>query len=332
MPLFTKSAALAPVPAPHLELAHILFLDMVGYSLLSMQAQAAYTQELQDIVRRDPAFLIAHSRGELVCRPTGDGMAIVFLRDAFAPLNCAVALAIELRKRPHIRLRMGIHAGPVYVVRDINQIADVQGDGIVMAQRVMDCGDAGHILLSHVAADLVKKTPNWAPMLHEMGVCSIKHNQPVHLFNLYAKEFGNRETPRKISTARSSADRSAAFAAVGGGIRSIARVTAIVGLVGGGLWFAAPFIRQAAEGRWAIGAAQKKPSDGKAGKDTGHVKNTNEPAHGGNTPDRRTGGAGRRRTQCGCRSKYYGCARDEKRGRSRRPERRIARVLSGRFQ
>jgi TolB-like protein/class 3 adenylate cyclase/tetratricopeptide (TPR) repeat protein len=192
----------APEQAPGaIEMANVLFVDMVGYSLLPMDQQRAYLEQLQKIVRESPRFRAAEAAGAIVSLPTGDGMALAFFGDPTAPVQCAVEVATALRSKPYLKLRMGIHSGPVYRVADVNANANVAGGGINMAQRVMDCGDAGHILVSKSMADVLLQLSQWSPYLTGLGECTVKHGVTVHVWNLASDELGNRERPRKFAPA-----------------------------------------------------------------------------------------------------------------------------------
>jgi class 3 adenylate cyclase len=186
----------ADTPTPQLEIAHVLYMDIVGYTLRPMEEQPKLVDELQALLRGTAEFRRAEAGGELICRPTGDGMALVFFRDPVAPVQCALQIARALRSRPHLQLRMGLHSGPVYRVEDINASANVSGGGINLAQRVMDCGDAGHILLSGVVRDLLGQVGAWP--LHDLGECEVKHGERLHLFSLYTDEVGNPALPEKL--------------------------------------------------------------------------------------------------------------------------------------
>jgi serine/threonine protein kinase/TolB-like protein/lipoprotein NlpI len=183
------------------EIAHVLFTDLVGYSLLPMDRQKEYLGELQQIVRESPQFRAAEAAGDIISLPTGDGMALAFFGDPTAPAQCALEVAQGLKSKPHLKLRMGIHSGPVYRVADVNANANVAGGGINMAQRVMDCGDAGHILVSKTVADVLLQLSQWAPHLTDLGEFTVKHGVKVHLYNLATTEAGNRERPRKLAPA-----------------------------------------------------------------------------------------------------------------------------------
>jgi class 3 adenylate cyclase len=183
-----------------LEIAHVLFIDIVGYSKLSVREQHAAVEELNQIVRASEQFQRAEAASRLLKIPTGDGMALVFYTSPEAPAQCAVEISRALKEHPHLQLRMGIHSGPVSGVVDVNERANLTGAGINMAQRVMDCGDAGHILLSkHVAEDL-EEYEQWRPLLHELGTCEVKHGVRVSVVNLYGDQVGNAELPRKFET------------------------------------------------------------------------------------------------------------------------------------
>jgi class 3 adenylate cyclase len=179
-----------------MEIAHVLFMDIVGYSQLPMSEQTQVVRELQDLVRDAPIFRHAEARGDLIRLPSGDGMALVFFHDPVAPVQCAMQIARALRDPPHLKLRMGIHSGPVYRVMDINAHEGVAGGGVNMAQRVMDCGDAGHILLSSASTELLRQVGAWP--LHDLGECDVKHGVRLHLFNLCTGEVGNTELPERL--------------------------------------------------------------------------------------------------------------------------------------
>src|SRR5881296_4101977 len=173
------------------EIGHVLFIDIVGYSKLLINEQSEQIQKLREIVHGTEQFRIAEAEGKLVLLPTGDGAALVFRTNVEAPALCALEITRELQKhpgskeKPQLRLRMGIHSGPVNEVVDLNEQANIAGAGINMAQRVMDCGDAGHILLSrHVAEDLAEYE-RWRPSLHDLGTCEVKHGMRLGLVNLY---------------------------------------------------------------------------------------------------------------------------------------------------
>jgi TolB-like protein/class 3 adenylate cyclase/Tfp pilus assembly protein PilF len=183
-----------------LEIAHILFIDIVGYSKLSSNDQHAAVEELNQIARASEQSQRAEATGRLIKIPTGDGMALVFYTSPEAPAQCAVEISRALKEHPRLQVRMGIHSGPVSGVVDVTERANLTGAGINMAKRVMDCGDAGHILLSkHVAEDL-EEYERWRPLLHDLGSCEAKHGMRVSVVNLYDDQFGNAKLPRKFQT------------------------------------------------------------------------------------------------------------------------------------
>src|SRR5438094_6615776 len=158
-----------------LEIAHVLFIDIVGYSKLSINEQHAAVDELTQIVRASEQFQRAEAASRLTRIPTGDGMALAFYTSPEAPAQCAVDISRALKEHPRLQLRMGIHSGPVGGLVDVNEGAKLAGAGLNLAHRVMDCGDAGHILLSkHVAEDLAEYE-KWRPLLHDLGTCEVKH-------------------------------------------------------------------------------------------------------------------------------------------------------------
>src|ERR1700716_2030143 len=161
------------------EIGHVLFIDIVGYSKLLITEQSQQLQTLKEIVRGTEQFRLAEAEGKLLRLPTGDGGALVFRSSPEAPVRCALEISEALRSHPELRVRMGVHSGPVNEITDLNEQANIAGAGINIAQRVMDCGDAGHILLSkHVAEDL-EQYRQWSSLLHDLGECEVKHGQKV---------------------------------------------------------------------------------------------------------------------------------------------------------
>jgi TolB-like protein/Tfp pilus assembly protein PilF/class 3 adenylate cyclase len=181
-----------------LEIAHVLFIDIVGYSKLRTTEQSAQIEKLRKIVRGTDQFRTAEAEGKLLRLPTGDGGALVF-RNLEAPVLCAVEIAKALRNHPDLRVRMGIHSGPVNEVTDLNEQANIAGAGINTAQRVMDCGDAGHILVSKHAGEDLEQYDQWQPYLHDLGECEIKHGERLHVVNFYNHEVGNSARPIKFA-------------------------------------------------------------------------------------------------------------------------------------
>jgi TolB-like protein/cytochrome c-type biogenesis protein CcmH/NrfG len=185
-------------PHLHLEVGHILFLDTVGYSKLLADEQKALVQELNQIVRETEQFRAAEAEGKLTRLPTGDGMVLVFTNNPEAPVECALEISKALQSHPRLRLRMGIHSGPVNPVADVNDQSNLAGAGINVAQRVMSCGDAGHILLSKHSAEDLEQYPRWRSQLHDLGECEVKHGVRVGVTNLYSDEVGNPTLPSKL--------------------------------------------------------------------------------------------------------------------------------------
>src|SRR5947209_10205614 len=185
-----------------LEIGHVLFIDIVGYSKLLINEQSEQMQKLREIVRGTEQFRIAEAAGKLLRLPTGDGGALVFRTSPDAPVLCALEISKELKNHPELHVRMGIHSGPVNEITDLNEQANIAGAGINVAQRVMDCGDAGHILVSkHVAEDL-EQYPRWRPYLHDLGECEVKHGVRIGIVNLANHEVGNAQLPRKFQAIR----------------------------------------------------------------------------------------------------------------------------------
>jgi class 3 adenylate cyclase len=188
--------------APSLEIAYVVFMDLVGYSRLPMEEQTRLMEELQELVRGTYEYQRAAGAGNLLSLPTGDGVALVFFGDPLTSVRCAVEVGRALRHRPELQLRIGIHSGPVRRVEDIRANRNVIGGGINIAQRVMDCGDAGHILVSRTVAEVLTQLSEWSGALHELGECEVKHGERVHLFNLSADDYGNHELPVKLAILR----------------------------------------------------------------------------------------------------------------------------------
>lgn len=183
------------------ETAHVLFMDIVAYSKMLIDEQSACLQKLQAIVGKTDDFGRAQRTQQLIRLPTGDGIALVFFGDPEAPVRCALEISRALKECPEIQLRMGVHSGLVFRTSDINTNMNVAGGGINIAQRVMDCGDAGHILVSKRVADDLGQLARWASQLHDIGEAEVKHGVRVHLFNLYTDELGNPEIPAKLRPA-----------------------------------------------------------------------------------------------------------------------------------
>src|SRR5438132_9348953 len=202
-----------------LECAHGLCIGIVGYSKLSMNEQRAAVDELNQAVRASDEFRKAEAADRLIKIPTGDGMALVFYTSPEAPVQCA----IEISHVAHLRLpvRMGVHSGPVSGVIDVNERANLAGAGLNIAQRVMDCGDAGHILVSKRVAEGLAEYEEWRPFLHDLGTCEVKHGVKLQVVNLYSDEVGRRELPTKLQMQRRHTAR----------VRSLFGATAVVAVV-----------------------------------------------------------------------------------------------------
>jgi TolB-like protein len=185
-----------------LEIAHVLCIDILGYSKLLLNEQRTLVDTLSQIVRGTDEFRSAEAAGKLIKIPTGDGMVLVFYKSPETPVQCALEIGRALQEHPELRVRMGVHSGPVSGVVDVSKKANVAGAGINIAQRVMDCCDAGHILLSkHVAEDL-EHSEQWRPLLHDLGTCEVKHGMRIGITNLYSDEVGNPELPETFQTLR----------------------------------------------------------------------------------------------------------------------------------
>src|ERR1700736_873883 len=190
-----------------LEIAHVLFMDIVGYSRLLIDEQTETMEELNLIVRKTETAREAETAGQLVILPTGDGMALVCTGSVEEPVECTLEISQKLRAQPSLPIRMGIHSGPVHHVADVNQRENIAGAGINIAQRVMDCGDAGHILVSKRVADALAQYRRWQPYLHELGDFEVKHGVVVSIVNLFADVVGNPEPPEKLRKAPSKSAR-----------------------------------------------------------------------------------------------------------------------------
>src|SRR5436190_2505789 len=185
-----------------LEIAHVLFLDIVGYSKLSVNEQHARVDELNRIVRASDQFQKAEAANRILKIPTGDGMALAFYKSPEEPAQCAFEISRALKDNQRPQVRMGIHSGPVSGVVDVNERTNVAGAGINLAQRVMDCGDAGHILLSHHVAEDLAEYERWRPFLHDIGAFDVKHGVRVSVTNLYSDEVGNQQVPSKLAAVK----------------------------------------------------------------------------------------------------------------------------------
>src|SRR6476469_8927949 len=185
-----------------LEIAHVLFIDIVGYSKLSINEQHAAVEELNQVVRVSDQLQRAEAADRLLKIATGDGMALVFYTSPEAPAHCALEISRALKEHPRLHLRMGVHSGPVSGGVEVNNRPNLAGAGLNIAQRVMACGDAGHILVSkHVAEDL-EEYEQWRPLLHDLGTCEVKHGVRIGIANLYDSEVGNAQLPKKLEAVK----------------------------------------------------------------------------------------------------------------------------------
>ena len=220
-------------PAPALEIAHVLFMDIVAYSRLPMDEQQCVIHQLQETVRATEEFTRGQADDQLIRLPTGDGMALVFFRDPQAPVRCALEVTKILRNYPEIKVRIGIHSGPVYRVADINANRNVAGGGINIAQRVMDCGDSGHILVSAAVAEVLGQLSSWSSHLKDLGEAEVKHGVRVHLYNLCTEEAGNAQIPQKVRAARETLAQAQSGGAKKRSLRILAASAALTILAGG---------------------------------------------------------------------------------------------------
>src|SRR5438093_5084160 len=186
-----------------MEIAHVLFMDIVGYSARLTDQQQALVDELNQVVRSCDEFNKAAAAGRLMKIPTGDGMALIFYNSPEQPVECAVEISRALRHHPGLPVRMGVHSGPVSAVTDVNDRVNAAGVGINLAQQLMDCGDAGHILLSKRVAEDLQQNGRWRPSLHDLGEVEVKHGERVHVFNSYPDDAGNPEPTKKVPQAKS---------------------------------------------------------------------------------------------------------------------------------
>src|SRR5438876_5324486 len=186
----------------HLAIAHVLFMDVLGYSKLLVNEQREMMQQLNQLVRGTAQFQSSEASGKLISIPSGDGMALVFFQSVEEPMHCALEISRLIMNYPRLQLRMGVHSGPVDHIRDVNDRLSVAGAGINLAQRVMDCGDAGHILVSKRVAEDLAQDSLWQPLLHELGEIEAKHGVKLGVVNIYNEELGNPQPPKKLAHRR----------------------------------------------------------------------------------------------------------------------------------
>jgi len=202
----SKTVAAKVKSDQHLEIAHVLFIDVVGYSKLLVNEQRAVIEQLNQVVRKTPQVRKSDAAGKLIRIPAGDGMALVFFQTPEEPVQCAMEIAKTLKNRPNVLVRMGVHSGPVDQIKDVNDRTNVAGAGINIAQRVMACGDAGHILVSKRVADDLAQDRLWQPLLHDLGETEVKHGAKLGIVNLYSSELGNSRSPQKFASEIPSSD------------------------------------------------------------------------------------------------------------------------------
>lgn len=191
-----KNKQIADEPA--LDTVHVLFMDIVGYSKLPVDKQTSTLRLLQETVQQTTEFTLALQSKRLIAIPTGDGMALAFFGDPSASAKCAIEVSRRTRNSLDLSLRMGLNSGPAYITKDINQHDNLAGDGINVAQRVMDCGDAGHVLVSKRVADDLSCLSGWSQYLSDLGEVEVKHGKRIHIFNFFGVDFGNANRPSKI--------------------------------------------------------------------------------------------------------------------------------------
>jgi TolB-like protein/class 3 adenylate cyclase/Tfp pilus assembly protein PilF len=251
---------------PRLEIAHVLFVDIVGYSKLTTDEQSEALHELNVIVRNTEAVRDAEAAAQIIFLPTGDGMALVFTASEEEPVECALEITQALRAKPSLAVRMGIHSVPVHHVADVNKRGNIAGAGINVAQRVMDCGDAGHILVSKRVADDLAQSRRWQPYLHDLGDVEVKHGQVVSVVNFYADVVGNPTPPTKVQQTKketaSSADRGKRFP-----VLTVSLVAAffLFGLAIVAIIFAPAILRQARSNRGAAESLTANSENGQPG-------------------------------------------------------------------
>jgi TolB-like protein/class 3 adenylate cyclase len=251
-----------------LEIGHVLFMDIVGYSKLLVDEQTKCSDRLNRIVRNTEQFRTAEAEGKLIRLPTGDGMVLVFFTSPEAPVRCAVEIAKALKDSLGFGLRMGIHSGPVNKISDVNDRSNLAGGGINIAQRVMACGDAGHILLSKRVAEDLEQHSKWRPHLQDFGECKVKHGVRVNVANLYTGEVGNPALPEKLTRAKQEQDAAAVHAVVVHRRNIVLLAGSLLAMFAIGLGFWAFSQRKAATATFAvarIGSLAVKPLDNFSG-------------------------------------------------------------------
>ena len=243
-------------PDRPLEIAHVLFINIIGSSKLLINEQSEGLRELNQIVRDTDQVRLAEAAGKLIRLPTGDGMALVFFTTPDAPVRCAVEISKQLRNHPRLPLRMGVHSGPVDEIVEVNDRSNIAGAGITLAQRVMDCGDAGHILLSKGVADDLAQYASWRSHLHDLGTCEVKHGTKIEVINFYTDEIGNRAIPERFKQEnRIIAAKSSKY------LRDAALIATTL-LLAFGVWFFAHRAREASRSAHVDGIAARSAKNG----------------------------------------------------------------------
>lgn len=176
----------------------MLYMDIVGSSLLPVDVMTCVYDELNRQVQQTTQYRLSMHNKTLLCRPSGDGMALIFSGSVIEAVQCAAEISKRLAGHPTIKLRIGIHSGEIDRVKDINGNDDVTGEGIIMTKRIMDCEDAGHILLSNAASELLMKSLDWSSSIRFLATCQVKHGQSIALWNLYNGHIGNKNVPKAI--------------------------------------------------------------------------------------------------------------------------------------
>src|SRR5438067_4947005 len=238
-------------PHRRLEIAHVLLMHIVGFSKSLINEQSEMLRQLNQVVRDTDQVKAAEAAGRLVRIPTGDGMALGFFTTPDAPLRSAIEISQALKSLPNIPVRMGINSGPVDEIVDVNERSNIAGTGITLAQRVMDCGDAGHILLSNRLADDLAQYASWRPHLHDLGRCEVKHGTKIEVINFYTDEIGNRAIPEKFKKEnRIIAAKSSKY------LRDAALIATTL-LLAFGVWFFAHRAREASRSAHVDGIAAR---------------------------------------------------------------------------
>jgi hypothetical protein len=188
-------------------MASVLFTDIVGFSRNTLERQSVLLDQLQKIVRDTKEYQQAEIAGKLLKLPTGDGMALVFFQDPVSPVRCAIEIQTALKAHPELLLRTGVHTGPIYRQSDIKDNINVVGGGINIAQRVMDCGDAGHILVSRAVAEVLEQLDEWPQYLKSLGIFEVKHGVQLEIYNIIRDGAGIAEPPTKLKGQRTGSSK-----------------------------------------------------------------------------------------------------------------------------